>query len=129
MWLLASVPLYSEPSWAADLNESELRTELVECVMLLETQTSATENVLSVAENQLSSLNEYRILTADLMSAIETRDKQLSKRDEQLSQAAISFNAYEKEQRRVMIRNTAIGFGVGVGAGAAGLTALYLYLR
>ncbi len=124
LWLLSalllsvSLPLYSLPGWAADLTEAEAREALSECAQHLEAQINATETLESAIGYEQILRQKWQSYALSLESEIDQLSTQLTTRDQQLSQVAISFSAYEATARRTMIRNTVIGFGIGAAAGA-----------
>jgi len=123
-WALYSNSL---PPWAEEMTEQEAKEALVESVTRWEIRTNEHEKALDT-------IDEYRMLTKNTQSLLEEREiliddlrQTVSDRDSQLQTIGVSFDAYVARTRRVMIRNTAIGFGVGTAAGAIGV--LYLYTR
>jgi chromosome segregation ATPase len=108
--LLLSLPLYSQDAGSEDTYEiteaelTELETILSEQATTIETQRETLTELQQTIRNQRDTLTT-------LSTTIETQQTTISALEQ-------SFSEYEREARRVMIRNTAIGFTIGVGAGA-----------
>ena len=117
---VASLPIYSDdvPEWAANMTETEAKQALVESVTRLETTTNELEQSLNL--NQ--AWKTWSVRQSELLdNAMSLNRELLTARKEDAERFEIietSFNDYEKESRRAMIRNTSIGFGIGALTGA-----------
>lgn len=101
---MLSVPLFSQDVY--EITEAEL-TEL-------ETILSEQENII---DQQRETLTGLRMTIDRQGQTLITLSNTIEQQETRISELGTSFNEFETEARRTMIRNTAIGFGVGTVSG------------